>query len=399
MENTSRDSDALGGEIDKAALHADKTATEAADDAPGLIRAAGEEAVGHYQAYLRKYAPKTRKNYHALISRFFRWAEARKLTLAVLSRSDILTYVSEISGRLEPQSAHQYLRPVLGLFDLLADQGFVSADPFDGYHRGLADRPGTVSDPGEATDSGRSFPWLDVMAMLTNMEAESLRRIFGEDGAAESLIRFARWRDGRPCTRCGTLNDDRWADRPGGGSDRCRKCGWHCSLLSGSPFEVSPVPLRDGLYFLFEAFLRDRPAADIDALARERGIDAADANQLMGRIQDALANEGLVVGEGLRQAVERKDREMRQIEVVRAIQEYADLMACRDILMAARNGGTIVSDLPPGMTLDEAVDCVDAQIADHDRYLIEHKDGYLSRRLAEAGERPSEVEDGPPASP
>ena len=62
----------------------------------------------------------------------------------------------------------------------------------------------------------------------------------------------------------------------------------------------------------------------------------------------------------------------------------------RDTLIAARDAGETVPDLPPEMTVEQAIDDIAARIAEHDRYVIERKDGYLVSRLAELGEGDSE---------
>jgi hypothetical protein len=103
------------------------------------------------------------------------------------------------------------------------------------------------------------------------------------------------------------------------------------------------------------------------------------------------AREGLTSGDVLRQKVELKDRELTQNEVVRDIREYAALEAARDTLIAAaRDARDTVPDMPPGMTLDQAMADIAARIAEHDRYVIELKEGYLISRLATADDAASE---------
>jgi hypothetical protein len=50
----------------------------------------------------------------------------------------------------------------------------------------------------------------------------------------------------------------------------------------------------------------------------------------------------------------------------------------------ARAQGTFVDDLPPGMTLEEAIGKIEARIAEEDRYVIINDDGYLVRYVPEA---------------
>lgn len=83
-------------------------------------------------------------------------------------------------------------------------------------------------------------------------------------------------------------------------------------------------------------------------------------------------------------ALEVRDRELAQDQVVRAIKEYRELEAVRDRLVQARADGTPVDDLPPGMTLEEALATVEARIAEHDGYVYSLKDGYLVSSLADS---------------
>jgi hypothetical protein len=368
-------------------------------DIPDLIRAAGERAIATYSSFLdRGWKPSTRKLYGQNSRRFFSWAERRGLTLATISAADMTAYADESSTGKGAHAAGVYLTPIRSLFRLLANEGIISVNPFDIFRSAAADQPVIEAHAATADSSSGPpdkhdgpFPLLSVMAMLAHMEEESLKRIFDEDWAAKALLEFVRWRDDRHCTGCGAAAGIRAADTAHQSTDdRCGACGLVYAVTDGSPFEDSPVPLRLGLFLLYELYLRDGPPPEIESLAQNLGIDAAAATELASNFQEALARDGLAAGEGVRQAVERRDRELTQDEVVRDIVEYGELEAARDTLIAARDAGETVPDLPPEMTVEQAIDDIAGRIAEHDRYVIERKDGYLVSRLAELGEGDSE---------
>ena len=97
-----------------------------------------------------------------------------------------------------------------------------------------------------------------------------------------------------------------------------------------------------------------------------------------------MAQEGLRTGEDLKPALERRNRELIQDDVIRAIIHYAELTAWQKQLVQAKAEGTPMEDLPPGMTLDEAIEKIKAQIAEEDRYVVTMEDGYLTRTSAES---------------
>jgi hypothetical protein len=222
------------------------------------------------------------------------------------------------------------------------------------------------------------------MAMLANMEEKSLEVIFQDDATAASLLEFVRWRDGRVCTQCCAVSDDQANPAaPEGGDYHCPACGCTYAGTDGTPFEGLPVALRHALFLMFSIYLSNEPPPEPDALARDRGLEVPDLMAVRFRVEEALVRERLTAGDELLQAVARKNREMRQNEVGRDIIEYAELTACRDTLLRAKSEGSPVSGLPPSMTLDEALNDLDARIAEHDRYVIAVKDGYLVSYLPE----------------
>ena len=68
---------------------------------PEIIRAAGERAVAAYREILDdpKWSAGTRRLYGRRARRFFRWAEARGLTLETIAGADAAAYAAEIAAR------------------------------------------------------------------------------------------------------------------------------------------------------------------------------------------------------------------------------------------------------------------------------------------------------------
>lgn len=337
---------------------------------PAIIAAAGEQAAAQYRAFFEgdSLRPSTRENYRYQVGRFLRWAERRGLTLAAVSHAETAAYLQEIRDELTPGSVIGHRTALRSFFRHLAEAAVLPDNPFLDPGR----RAGTAEDPG-------AFPLLSVMAMLAHMEERSRERIFSEEGIAFKLLEFVRWRDGRHCTQCGAPAEDSVpgtedASRP----FRCPACGRTYDVTDGSPFAGSPLPLREGLSLLFQRYLSDEPTPD-------RGIGGEAAHQLAERIQASLACAGLSPGEALRWALERRDRELAQREIARDIIECAELQTARDALLKAKAEGATVADLPPDVTIEEAIERLEARMAEHDRYLIAEEDGYLVYRWPEAG--------------
>jgi transposase-like protein len=329
------------------------------DAVPDLILGAGEQAVEQYHAYFDEVIrnPNTRSSYRSVVRRFFCWAKQRGLCLAAISSSDAVEFVRQACPpATESGTSSLYLTMIRSLFRHFARTGVVATNLLETPHSckmaAAAERRARIPlseleemvlklaeyDGAPGVDD-RTFPLLSVMAMLANMEVMSLKTILDEDWAAESLLEFVRWRDGRHCTQCGAMAEEQTDDteREGNGH-RCKTCGEVYAVTNESPFEDSPLPLRHGLFLLLELYLRDGPPPETESLAQRLGIDVAYATELASRFQKALARDGLEAGEALRQAVARKDREMTQDEVIRDIMHYRELEAVQDELIVARRG-------------------------------------------------------------
>lgn len=346
-------------------------------DVPELVRAAGEPAVRAYQEFLDdpRWSPSTRKLYGQRARRFLHWAERLGRTLNSITTADLKSYAAELAAERSKHVAFTYLSPVRSLFGQFARSGVLTIDPCP---KGQANgrRKTSMIDGREPGPVG--FPLLDLLAMLGNMEQESLRRIFAEEESALFLLDRVRfWPDGPTCPHCGTGAGD---DPPG--QIVCPACAKPYSVTTGTMFEGSPVPVRHWLFLIHQMYLSE-PRLPDDELQRHTGFDMAAISSLIWRIVNAVVNERLPTGDELKQAISVRNKEMIQGDAVRSIIKYAELTGVRDRLVRARDEGTPVADLPPGMSLEEAIEKFEALIAEEDSYLISVEDGYLVRSPAD----------------
>jgi transposase-like protein len=347
----------------------------------------------------------TRKLYRQRAAAFFRWAESRGLTLASIDASALAAYAEQIAAERSRHEASVYLTPVRGVLRHLAGSGLLASNPCppgrpngrgtavmsegDASHLPVSGSRRTEGDtatrqreePGAGTlHTGLvpvGFPLLDLMAMLGHMDDPSLRRIFDEEPIALSLLEQVRWPDGPECPYCGVSA----VDEPRA-QVVCPACAKRYSVTTGTMFESSSVPVRLWFVVIHQAYLAESGLPD-EELRQRFGLDLPAALALCRRIGEAVVQEGLPAGDELKRALDVRDRELGQAQVVRAIVHYAELEAIRDRLRRAQAEGTPVDDLPPGMTLAEALTKIEARIADEDRYVISMKDGYLVRNPAE----------------
>ncbi len=345
------------------------------------------------------------------------------MTLASVDASALAAYADEIASTRSQHEAIIYLTPVRGVLGRLAIAGILAGNPCppgqpngrktrDMIDEGAARLP--PSDPtraergigdGPQQEAGEEsprqagpvgFPLLDLMAMLGHMEERSLGRIFDEDVIALRLLERVRWPEEPMCPHCGA--EAGW-DEESRGPAACPACGQRFDALTGTMFEGSAFPLRLWLVVIHQMHLAGTTMPDAEL--RERfGLDLPAVLSLARRIGEAMVQEGLPAGEELARVLDRRDRELVQEDVVRAIKEYAALEAERDRLLLARAEGSAVDGLPPGMTPDQALALIEARIAEHDRYVISCEDGYLVRSWPEPPvERPPDLPASPAAEP
>jgi Transposase zinc-ribbon domain/Phage integrase, N-terminal SAM-like domain len=343
-------------------------------DVPALIATAGDDAVRAYRAFLADpvRTPGTRHKYRHTIGRFLRWAERRDLTLRSIAPAHTATYAAEMEATLSYNSVHNNLCAPRGLFRHLAASGALASNPFE-----------------HAKAPPVGFPLLDLLAFLAHLEEETLRLVFDDEPSALSLLERVRWPDGPICPHCGTPT---FADSPVEAA--CTACGKAFTVMTNTMFADSPVPVRHWFTLLHRMYVELAGLPD-QALAERLDISPADLLAAADRIQSAMAHQRLPAGDDLKPALDQRNRELIEEDSARAIIRYAEMTAIRDRLHRARAEGTGVDDLPPGMTLDEAIARIEERIGDDDHYVFTVEDGLLVRYRVDS---PEDLDAIPPPS-
>jgi Phage integrase, N-terminal SAM-like domain/Transposase zinc-ribbon domain len=377
--------------VDNSAIRADWAGGEAVNKeprrsalVPELILNAGEDAIVAYRTFFDDaiWTKSTQSAYRRTIGHFLQWAESRGLELKTISEGDVQAYAEEIAARMSRRSAYVQMSAVRGLFRHLASTGVIAAKPLKerllNTRRAKPER--AAESPARPRPGPVGFPLLDLLAMLGNMEERSLQRILEDDEFALALLEQVRWPDGPECPGCGAAPAE--SDGAEAGPIMCSACEKPYTVLTGTMFEGSPVPIRHWFLVIRQILVPEVCLTD-DALHSHLGLDLSTVVPLLRRIVEAHVQEKLPVGVELEHAIAVRDKELGNDDVGRAIMHYAELTAVRDRLVRARNEGTKVADLPPGMSLDEAIDEFEALIAEEDSYVITVEDGYLVRLKAE----------------
>jgi hypothetical protein len=344
---------------------------------PEIIRASGEPAVQAYVAFLNwpEWSGATRTLYRQHAVRFLRWAEGRGLTLGSIGTAEVAAYAAEVGATLSPRATSTYLAGIRAAFRFLVESGVLAENPcdapLDAVRRISRERPTRHA---HAVAAG--FPLLDLLAMLGNMEERTLQLIFAEEETAVRLMAQVRSPDGPACPVCGADAGD---DPPG--QVVCPACAKPYTAITGTMFEGSPEPVRHWLFLIHQMYLAESRLSD-DELGQRMEIDPAVIASLCRRIDGAVVQQGLADAEERKRAMALRDKELTQDDVTRSIIHYAELEAVRDRLLRARDEATPVADLPEEMSLDQAIETIEAKIAEEDRYVIWVKAGYLVRSLA-----------------
>jgi hypothetical protein len=99
---------------------------------PNIIRAAGNAALQVYRGFLDNpnWSQGTRRIYGWQIRRFFRWAEARGLTLTMIDAAVVAEYAAEIPGTKSRQQVRMIKRLVPDLFQRLFRIGVLAHNPY-----------------------------------------------------------------------------------------------------------------------------------------------------------------------------------------------------------------------------------------------------------------------------
>jgi hypothetical protein len=318
-------------------------------------------------------AASTRAEYRTFIHRFFRWADACGLSLKQIASADVLAYIEELRETAAKNTANQYVAALRSFFRHLADAGVVSDNP-------CTIRPAAALARTLRPRAG--FDLLALMAMLANMEQESRRRVFEEEESALALLDQVRWPDGADCPGCGGNDHAATAGAGRGEPYHCVSCGQKFTVLTGTMFEGSELLLRHWLHLIHQRFLTSETASDTE-LAALIGVDTSSIPSLCTRLRRSMNREGIPNGDALETALADKDRQLVNDQFARDIIRYAEMTSVREQLIEAKAIGTEVPDLPPGMSLDEAVAILDAQIAEADRWVFYLEDGCICRKLAD----------------
>jgi Transposase zinc-ribbon domain len=349
---------------------------------PGFVRAAGDQAVAAYVAFLDRsdWSHATRTLYRQQAGRFFGWAAGRNLVLRSISPADVSAYAAEIGASSSPQTTATYLTGLRAAFRHLVTSGVLAENPCDPSHSAARqisrERPARKT-AGRKETAAAGLPMLDLLTMLAHMEADSLQRIFDQEEMAWLLLEQVRWPDGPVCPGCGAGTDDEPSTRI-----VCPACSTTYTVTTGTMLEGSSVPVRHWLFLIHQMDLAE-PGCSDEQLQRHTGLDPREILSLCRRISEALKHAGVPSGDERKRAIATRNKELIQDEVVRDIVKYGELTAARDWLVQARDQGTSVVDLPAGMTPDEALHRIEEQIAELDADVVCLEDGYLVSRPAE----------------
>ena len=372
---------------------AESRRTEAEQSIPSIIRAAGERAIHAYWEFLNDPArsPSTRKLYRVRAAKFFGWAESRGLTLEAVDGDVLAAYADEVAAASSRHEASVYMTPVRGVLGRMTNIGVLPVDPcrkgqpngrkaLAGDEQASSDRAATAPDIGPGPVG---FPLLDLLAMLGNLEKLTLQRVLEDEGRALSLLHQVRWPDGRECPYCGACASGESAD-----TVTCESCGKPYSVTSGTMFDGSRVAVRAWLAVMRQLYFPDPAAGDGDVAGGV--LDTRGALSMCRCIMLAMTQQGLPAGNELSTAIAVRNRELGEEQVGRSIVEYGQLEWERNRLLQAQADNSPVDGLPPGMSLLDALAFVEARIAEHDRYAISVRDGYLVQELAETARKPAD---------
>ena len=156
---------------------------------------------------------------------------------------------------MSPHSTATYLTGVRGGFRHLVGAGVLAENPCEvplPAARRSAEEWLTEEAAGHEEAGAPGFPLLDLLAMLGNMEAETMRRVFDEEVAAVGLLEHVRWPDGPTCPYCGVeAGDDPPAELA------CAACAKSYIVTTGTMLEGSPVPVRHWFYLIHQMYLAE----------------------------------------------------------------------------------------------------------------------------------------------
>jgi hypothetical protein len=345
---------------------------------PTLIVSAGTAATQAYRDFLDDpmRQPGTNKVYGQRARGFLHWSQVQGLTLETIAADSVAAYAAEIRAMKSQHEAIIYLTPVRGLFRHLVASGVLAENPCDSSRAcepaKSAQGPVDGKPPHRKPTVG-GFPLLDLLAMLGDMEAETLQQVFDDEDIAVSLLEQVRWPDGQKCPYCGADCGDSRPRRT-----VCRACAVPFAITTGTMFEELQVPVRAWFAVIHQLYFAESVLPN-DELISRFGFSLSVLLALFRRLGEEIAREGIPLGDELKRAIEVRNKELMQEQAGRAIIRYAELEEVRDRLVRALEAGTSVDDLPEGMTLEQTIEALELRIADENRYVFTVEGGYLLR--------------------
>jgi transposase-like protein len=121
-----------------------------------------------------------------------------------------------------------------------------------------------------------------------------------DEASAYRFMEKLRWPDKPICPHCGSINDHRFLNPENGTSRRtrtgthsqrrvwkCRDCQMQFSVITGTPFHGSKVPLRTWVFVLFEMCANKNGIAARE-IQRKYGVTAKTAWFMTHRVREAM---------------------------------------------------------------------------------------------------------------
>jgi hypothetical protein len=336
---------------------------------PPIIADAGDQAVEQYRAFFDSVirSTTTRDAYLTAILRFCSWARGRGLSLGAISSTEVTAYAEEFGRSVATSTCGQYLTALRSFFRHLTETGVVPNNPCTAV---FADRQ-------ESSEVTAGFELLALMAMLANMDEDSLQLILNDEETAVSLLEQVRWPGDLACPDCG--RNDIETTNGGGHVHCCLGCGKEFTALAGTLFDESPLPLRHWMRLIHQRVPGSEPVIDAALI----NVDAPSLHSFCSRLELVMKREKIPAGVGLMEALDAKDRELVNNQFARYIIRYAEMESARESLIKAKAEGAEVPALPPGVSLDAALAALDARIAEEDRWVFYLENDRILRKLAD----------------
>ena len=130
------------------------------------------------------------------------------------------------------------------------------------------------------------------MSNATTMSDMQFLKWMDTEDAAVSFFEAHRWRDGRSCPTCGSLDSYRHKSKKY--YYRCRDCRKQFSARMGTVMESSPIPVREWLYMMYKISISRKGVSSLQ-LAKELGRPQKTTWFMLKRLQEACGNKFTVL--------------------------------------------------------------------------------------------------------